>query len=586
MTYLFASISSRSQNKPAATRTSVPSAFLLSLLLMLFSIPETNAVEPDQIQGFHTEEESRRVNPVIRVSGDGRKMVYIVRERNFDTSLEGWLNALKEDWSANDASRVYLYDLGTGERTLLYTGQFSTASVNNATVLQSLEGGFSVDINRDGSRVALAYSSTSMNQARDRLSNSLKISVINTATLSVSDIVSVALPGYSATAVPLKMSTDGSRAVFAFEPAMETTATVYGVKWQEASNKPKLMSVKLQPGNQPVELSDPDWGETGSETSLIGSIGSAYTGFFDISANGNQVVLHNTGTGILYAVPADGGTRRVLAELPPGRSGYVAISGDGARVAFADRTDFTETVLYQIPYAGGERVEITRSNTYFAGNLKFNASGSHLLYQDTLADPGGSFGYPGTSRIISIAGDTSVSVGKDIADASENLNMVITTVSGWQGALSVFKAAVTQFNPDIPDDIYTGAFNGTKPDPSLSIPVNNIGVISTHNWRIYSCIRVLQNGEPAVHEGMDRLDLTLEITSMDAGSVRVLAARQFNANGEHNADGMLPDCSGSFDLATNQYVDIIKLDNETYQTMFELVNGDTLELVLRSAERM
>ena len=89
-----------------------------------------------------------------------------------------------------------------------------------------------------------------------------------------------------------------------------------------------------------------------------------------------------------------------------------------------------------------------------------------------------------------------------------------------------------------------------------------------------------------MYEGMDRLDLTLEITSMDAGAVRVLAARQFNANGEHNADGVLHDCSGSFDLATNQYVDIIKLDNETYQTMFELINGDTLELVLRSAELM
>ncbi|TFH75267.1 hypothetical protein E3V39_03835 [Gammaproteobacteria bacterium LSUCC0112] len=136
---------------------------LLAIVFSLCSLTTTAAQGPEEILGFYAEEYSGRIDPAIRISADGRKMVYVVKEKGFNTSLEGWLSPLPEGWSASDAAQVYLYDLATRSRTLLYEGKFGAASVNNQTVLQSLEGGFSVDINRDASKVVISYSAISMN---------------------------------------------------------------------------------------------------------------------------------------------------------------------------------------------------------------------------------------------------------------------------------------------------------------------------------------------------------------------------------------------------------------------------------------
>jgi hypothetical protein len=418
----------------------------LFLLLMFFafllsaSAVQAADIQPQKINGFHAASEVGRVDAMVRMSGDGTKMVFVVKEANFDTSLQGWLTGREGGWSSADAAKVYLHDLNSGQTTLLYQGGFGVVSVNGTTVLQSLEGGFSVDINRDGSRVLLAYSSISMSGVRNQLVSSLKFALIDTRSQNLQEIASLRLPSYIPVAVPLRISEDGLRAVFAYEPAADKNESVWGVEFAGSSNKPLLMSLALNDvGASPIQLSDPVWGEFGSSDAVISGIGSSYIGFFDLSADGNQVVFHNSASGNIYAISADGSGRRQLASVTGGMGAEVAISGDGTRVAFAERGDSANTVLYTVPYLGGSATEITRNNTYFAGNLKLNQDGSRLLYQDTWAAPGSGFEWPGSTYLIPTAGSsTGVVVGKELADASTDVRRVLTRVRGWRGALDVY----------------------------------------------------------------------------------------------------------------------------------------------------
>lgn len=405
------------------------SSLLLLAVAGLFSLAAQAQVSvgSNEITGYYDSTYATRINPTMRLSGDGTRMVYVVKENTtFDTSLSGWLSGRSGGWSSGDATRLYLYDTVSKTSTLLYQGQFATTTASGTPVLQSLEHGFSADINRDGSKVVLAYTLTVASAKRDSFTNTLKIAVIDTDSKAMTQITSVGVPGTMAVSAPLRMSDDGSMAVFAYEVPATTNANVWGVSYPDTTSTVRLVAVRLSAGAQPVQLNASNSGKYASSSELINFIDAKYAGFFDISADGKKVVFQYSGSGKVMGIASDGTGSSEIAALTPGYGAYVAISGDGSTVAYADRAS-KYAVLYAKPFSGGTASEITRSNTYYAGNLKLNSNGSLLLYSDYQAGPGGAFGYSGTSWLVaSAAGSTPVKVKSDLLDASEDFTRVLS----------------------------------------------------------------------------------------------------------------------------------------------------------------
>lgn len=116
-------------------------------------------------------------------------------------------------------------------------------------------------------------------------------------------------------------------------------------------------------------------------------------------------------------------------------------------------------------------------------------------------------------------------------------------------------------------------YSGITPDASLGLAFNNISVLNPQDGLIYSCLRILSSDLPSSLQGVDRFDIAFEIISAELGTLGVARAKPFNGSGALNEKGELPDCSGSLELTTNTYVDIIQAGTQVYNVKMQLVEG-------------
>jgi probable HAF family extracellular repeat protein len=133
-------------------------------------------------------------------------------------------------------------------------------------------------------------------------------------------------------------------------------------------------------------------------------------------------------------------------------------------------------------------------------------------------------------------------------------------------------------------DGWPGIFSGVTPPPGRALGVNNIGVYDDSVQRVYSCVNMQRGGRPEIVMGQTRLEVAFDIQSIEQGIVRVAQTRQFNPSNARLATGEVPACSGSFDVATSIYEDIIQVGTEPMRARFVLVDGEALDLRLQSLE--
>ncbi|MCP5346123.1 MAG: hypothetical protein R3F41_00955 [Gammaproteobacteria bacterium] len=127
-------------------------------------------------------------------------------------------------------------------------------------------------------------------------------------------------------------------------------------------------------------------------------------------------------------------------------------------------------------------------------------------------------------------------------------------------------------------------FSGVIPDPSWGLALNNIGTLYAMDGLIYSCLKVMSNGLPSSLNGIPSYDIGFEIVSYEQGTIGVAKARPFNETLALNGNGEPPDCSGSIDLITNIYADLIQVGSEVFDVRFELFDGENLRLRLLTLE--
>ena len=120
--------------------------------------------------------------------------------------------------------------------------------------------------------------------------------------------------------------------------------------------------------------------------------------------------------------------------------------------------------------------------------------------------------------------------------------------------------------------------------PTKFLNFNNIGSFNERDGIIYTCIRALQNGELSEINGNSRFDIGFEISSSEQGKIRVIKSRRFNSKNVLNKSSESPDCSGSFEITTGIYSDIILLGEDILQIKFKLTDINVLELTLLSID--
>ncbi len=402
----------------------------LSVLLLcselLFAGCQIDSV-PVQISVFHDRtSDTRFKNNPAKLSGDGKKIVFIQSASGFDTSLTGWLSSRETALTTDNAAKVYLYDIDNQQSTLIYTGSFSFISKDNAFSLQSLESGFTVDINHDGSQVILASTKTSFNSQRDRLSNHLIFSSINTKDGTVTQLLSVPISGFQAQNIPLKLSGDGSQVAFIYAPTSNKTSSIFGVEFFDASQQSILATFAVQANTTLTKLSQGK-GDNASDSEILATISAEHSQSFAIDYTGNNIIFGYPNTGIIIGVKSDTSNYHTIANVPPNNAIHVAISDDGNTVAYTDRSQET-SILYKNNFSGSNQSIILNKGTNNSGNLFLNAAGTALIFNNKIANPGFTFGFSAPSYFVYTDGSMIVSpLNKDLLDVSANFNRVLTS---------------------------------------------------------------------------------------------------------------------------------------------------------------
>ena len=133
-----------------------------------------------------------------------------------------------------------------------------------------------------------------------------------------------------------------------------------------------------------------------------------------------------------------------------------------------------------------------------------------------------------------------------------------------------------------PADGWISEYSGTAPPARLNLGLNNIGFFNPADGQIYSCLNVQTNNTPSTFGGMARIEVRYSVESLEQGIIRVQNSRGFNTNNAVTGTGASPSCSGVFETTTGLLTDLVQVGKDTYRVTFELINGNTLELKLKS----
>lgn len=152
------------------------------------------------------------------------------------------------------------------------------------------------------------------------------------------------------------------------------------------------------------------------------------------------------------------------------------------------------------------------------------------------------------------------------------------------GATTSTSAVITIGGAQAQRTEYLGTYNGIALDPRYNLEVNRVGLIIIDRSRLHSCVRIFEGSKPAQVAGMNEIDVTFNILSLESGAIQIFATRPFTD--QSATDKQPANCSGRFDAITGIYRDYINLGAQLFDAEFKLINGDTLEFMLLGAREI
>ena len=165
--------------------------------------------------------------------------------------------------------------------------------------------------------------------------------------------------------------------------------------------------------------------------------------------------------------------------------------------------------------------------------------------------------------------------------------LVTFTATDNSGASSTATATITVPIPTyVSTDEWPAPYNGATPDPSIGLAFNNVGIFSSSDATIYTCLGLFTNGLPSSSNGIGQFDIGLKVVSASDATVQITKLREFNVIGALNESAQSPDCSGIFETTTGLYTDIIQVDSSVLETTWSLIDVNNLILKLTGSRTL
>lgn len=138
----------------------------------------------------------------------------------------------------------------------------------------------------------------------------------------------------------------------------------------------------------------------------------------------------------------------------------------------------------------------------------------------------------------------------------------------------------------ISSDGWPSPYHGVTPPQDMNLSVNNISAVDLVSARIFSCLQILSNGQKSQLGGVERFDIVFRINNFDRGEIQVIQSRIFNQINALNEFYEPPDCSGSYELTSGVYTDIVELGSDIFRVAFNLSDDAGLIFNLSDALKL
>lgn len=349
-------------------------------------------------------------------------------------------------------------------------------------------------------------------------------------------------------------------------PNGDTTVTFRATDDDGASSTDSV-TITVEPPNQPPVVSIADGNRNISDTD--GFAGEQVS--FSASVSDNDGASVSTEWIVDSAIVASGLTATIFLSDGDTIVTFRATDDDGA-----SSTD-SVTIAVEAPTSQNlpPVVSIIGANRTIADTD--DASNELVSFWATATDSDGLI--VSTEWLIS---DSVIATGLSTNIALPDGESIVTFRATDDDGESASTTVTVKVEPPPSEDGWPVPYSGITPDVSLGLELNNISALNPDDGLIFACINVLSNGVQSTHNGIEKYDIAFEVVDLGQAIIGVVKAKLFNDTGALNENGEYPDCSGSIEMTTNIYTDIIQAGTEVYRAKFELF--DSINLYLRGLE--
>lgn len=320
-------------------------------------------------------------------------------------------------------------------------------------------------------------------------------------------------------------------------------------------------------------------GLTGTNPAITMERGKTYTFNFQAVTNGHPIALRLSSSN----------TNAVQGTS--GNNASSGVAGANAIVTYTVPLNAPDSIVYQCVFHPSMigTINIVNASVANVAPVVAITGGSR-----TVTDTNGAVGEPVTLTATATDSDGTIAstqwlvAGQVVATGTiatlalpDGATIVSFRATDDSGATTSTTATITVGSVEAEPAAYLGTYNGIAVDSRYNLEVNQVGLIILDRLRLHSCVRIFEDSKPAQVFGMNKIDVTFNILSLDTGAIQLIASRPFSD--QSSVDTQPAECSGRFETTTEIYRDYINLGAQLFDASFKLVNGDTLEFSLVGA---
>lgn len=117
------------------------------------------------------------------------------------------------------------------------------------------------------------------------------------------------------------------------------------------------------------------------------------------------------------------------------------------------------------------------------------------------------------------------------------------------------------------------SYNGVTPPPQYQLAYNNIAIYQPEQQMIYLCINITEGESENSASNEEQYNLNLRLSTTSPDEFVIDSYSPFNQHHLLNEFGEEPDCSGQYDAATGQIVDVVQVGSVVGSVSMQIENS-------------